>query len=41
MHGRSQGQILAEANILITSLVGNVVKYSLWRRNILPLFNLG
>jgi len=40
-HGRSQGQILTEANILITSLVGNVDKRSLWKPNILPLLNLG
>jgi len=41
IHGRSQGQIFTEANMLITSPVGYVVKCSSWRPNILTLFNLG
>jgi len=42
-HGRSwgQGQIFTEANMLTTSPVGNVAKCSLWKHNILPLFDLG
>jgi len=40
-HSRGQGQVFTPANMLITSPVGNVVKCSLWRPNILPLFNLG
>jgi len=40
-HGRSQGQIFAEANTLMTCPVGYVLKCSLWRPNILLLSNLG
>ena len=40
-HCCSQSQIFTEANILIMSPVWYVVKYSLWRPNILSLFNLG
>ena len=37
-HGRSQGQICAEVNTLITCPVGYVLNCSLWRPNILLLF---
>jgi len=40
-HGRSQGQIFVEENTLITCPVGYVLKCSLWRPNILLVFNLG
>jgi len=40
-HGHSQDQIFAETNTLITCPVGYVLTCSLWRPNILLLFNLG
>jgi len=41
LHGCSQGQIFTEATILIMAPVRYVFYCSLWRPNILPLFNLG
>jgi len=40
-HGHSQSQIFTDANMLITSPAWYVVTCSLWRPNILPLFNQG
>jgi len=41
IHGCSQGQFFTEANMVIMFSVGYVVKFRLWRPNILTLFNLG
>jgi len=37
----TQCEIFTQKNMLITSPVWYVVKYILWKPNILPLFNLG